>query len=494
MLFAGLLIGCHSSNLPKSNSIRINIAEDPVSIDPRKARDVNSIVVTKMLFDGLTRLNCDGEPSLAMAEQIEFSPSMMHVKIVLRDAFWSNGDPVRAQDFALAWKKCLDPSFCSVMAFQLYVIKNAQKAKEGKISLDEVGIFTDGDKILEIDLEHPTPYLLTLFASPLFFPVHPSMDETMIGNGPFLLDAWKHQECISLVKNPLYWDAKSVHIEALDLVMVSENTESMLFEKGELDWMGSPLSVIALEALASVKKEADFHCKEMLGTYFLRVNTENRLLSDSRIRRALSSAINRQALVDHVLQGNQIPAKTLVPPSLGLSTVIPIDQDLKDLDFTQEDFCSISILYRTAERSHLVAQAIQDQVFRKLGIQLQLEAVEQKVYFDRMASKQYTISLASWIADFEDPINFLEAFKYPYSATNNTGWSNAQFTELLDQSLDVTDPIHRLQLLSQSEAILLEEMPIIPVFHYTMLYRSRPDLKNVVLSRMGHLDFKWAEL
>ena len=152
------------------------------------------------------------------------------------------------------------------------------------------------------------------------------------------------------------------------------------------------------------------------------------------------------------------------------------------------------MLYRAKERNHLIAQAVQQQWFEAFGIRVKLESMEGKVCFDRISKQDYQIASCDWIADFADPINFLEVFKYKKGGSNNTCWENERYVQLLDASLHLSDPDQRLALLAQSEKILIEEMPIIPVFHYTMQYVNQPSLKNVVLSSMGQVDFKWASL
>jgi oligopeptide transport system substrate-binding protein len=514
-----LVVGfsCNSSSqktqVGASQILRINIQEEPGNLDPRKARSLSGQTLVRMLFDGLTRVNKEEKNELALAEEVTVSADLKTYTFRLKECAWSNGNPVLASDFAYAWKKMLSPDFPSDTASHLYVIKNGKAAKEGKVGLEQVGIKVLNEKTLEVELENPTPYFLELVSFPGFFPVNQKVDEnnpswaqnaaTYVSNGPFRVAQWKHQDHFTLVKNDQYWDAKAVKLSSLELQMLQEETELKCFEKQQLDWAGSPLSTLPVDALKFLKEENKLHVKELLGTYFFRVNTQTGPLSHPSLRKAFALALNRQALVDHVTQGDQIPATGLLPLSFHVQKQ-PYFQDgnlveakrlfeeaISELKLLPEQLSEISLLYRVSERNHLIAQTVQQQWFEAFGVRVKLESVEGKVYFDRISKQDYQLSAGSWIADFADPINFLEVFKYK-TGSNNTHWENPRYIELLDQSMQAVDPQQRTELFAEAEQILMEGMPIIPVFYYTMLYVNQPYLKDVVLSSMGQIDFKWA--
>jgi len=499
-----------------AQALRINILDEPQTLDPRRARDTTSLTITRMLFDGMVRVNKEDKIELALAEKVDVSEDLKTYTFYLRDSFWTNGQKVTAHDFAYAWKKVLDPKFPADNASQLYVIKNAKLAKEGKVSLDDVGICAIDERTLQVALENPTPYFLELTAFPAFFPVCQKADlendhwamngDTYVGNGPFSIKEWKHQDHIEMKKNEGYWDAASVRLPAISLVMVKGETEFKMFEKNELDFAGSPLSVLPVDALEQLKKENILKTKQQLGTYFLCTNTQRAPFDLLEMRKAFALAINRQAIVDHVTQGNQIPATGLVPLSMGLQKE-PYFKDadlegaraffaegLQKAHLTKETLPSIALLYRSTERSHLIAQAIQQQWFDAFGVRVNLEALEAKVFFDKRSKKDFQLASSDWLADFNDPINFLEAFKYRSSGTNSTLWENEQYVQLLDASSREAAPMVRVDLMRKSEKVLMDEMPIIPLFYYTMLYIQQSYVHDVALSSMGNLDFKWAYL
>lgn len=499
-----------------SQNITINIANEPQTLDPRKVRALTDANLVRMFMEGLTRVDKKGKSSLALAEKVSVSSDLKTYTFTLKASQWSNGDPVTSQDFAYAWKKSLSPQFNAPNANMLYVIKNAKEAKTGKLPLSLVGIETPNDKTLIVELSHPTPYFLELITHPIYFPVNSSVDRanshwaenhtTYVGNGPFSLHDWKHHNVIDARKNERYWDKKTVQIADLKMVMVTEDTGFNMFETRELNWDGSPFSTIPVDAIQNLKSQEKLQVAPVLATQWIRVNITQGPLHSTKLRKALAYAIDRQAIVDHIAQGNQIPATGIVPLAMGLQKE-PLFKDgdlskaqdlfgeaLEELKISPDQLSSLTLMYASAERNHLMAQAIQEQWRQAFGFQISLEPVESKVFFDRVSKKNYTLSLGNWFADFNDPINFLEVFKTKDVGTNNTNWENPGYTELLETSSYCQNANERQALLRQSEQIIINDMPVIPIFHFTMLYIQDDTLKDVVLTTMGNIDFKYAHI
>ena len=507
LLLPLLFCACQSS---QKSTLRVNVGAEPQTLDPRKGRDLQVVTITRMFFDGLTRAGKDDKAELAVAERVSVSEDLKTYTFHLKDTHWSNGEPVTANDFAYAWKKVLDPKFMADNAFQLYVIKNAKKAKAGACDLNSVGIYALDRNTLLVELENPTPYFLELVAFPVFFPVNQRVDQAdprwaesgknYVSNGPFVLKEWKHSDVMEVQKNSKYWDAKSVNLPEMQLVMVNEDTEFKMYEKKELDWAGSPLSVLPLDAIAALKKQKHLNSKPLLGTYFLRTNIERAPFNNSAVRRAFAAAINRKEIVEHVTQGNQMLATSFVPPVMGLQKEVYFSDGDVELAANLlkaegiENIPEVTLLYAAGERNHLIAQTMQQQLRRALNVEIKLEGVERKVYFNRVSKQDFQLACCSWTADYNDPLTFLDIFKFKESGSNNTRWSDERYTELLDKAGVATDPEKRKEYLAQSEKVLMQAMPVIPIFHYTMLYVQNERVKDVVVSPMGTLDFKWAYL
>nr|MBP7074901.1 hypothetical protein [Rhabdochlamydiaceae bacterium] len=234
-----------------SQVLRLEMQDLPVSLDPRLGGDEISGIVLKMLFDGLMRIGKDGKPGFAIARSVSISENGTKYTFTLRSSFWNNGDPVTSHDFCYAWKKVLSPHFSTVFAYLFYDIKNAKKAKEGKVSVDEVGIYPIDDSTLVVELEHPCSYFLELVCNPLYFPVNHHIDrlhpnwplqtgEAYICNGPFYLETVNSRETYLLKKSQTYWDARAVKLDRMHIIKATPKKAIELFEKGEIDWLGRP--------------------------------------------------------------------------------------------------------------------------------------------------------------------------------------------------------------------------------------------------------------
>jgi oligopeptide transport system substrate-binding protein len=501
--------------IAKANKLRINIGDEPCSLDPAKARDLRSITLVRMLFDGLTRVGKDDKVEMAIAEKVQISEDKLTYTFTLREANWSNGEPVTADDFLYAWKRALDPNTPADNAFQLYAIKNASAIKSGNLELDELGVRVINSKTLEVELEQPTPYFLELTSYPVYYPINGNVDQensnwssdpaTYVGNGPFSLADWKHEDCITMKKNPTYWDQETVHLEEISMYMLQSETELSMFENHEIDWAGSPLSVLPIDALGKLKAENLLHKKPILGTYFLRLNTDNQFLGSSNIRKALSLSINREELVEHALAGSQVAASGYVPEIFGLrqssyfkgdnrhEAIKYFEEGLDELTLTRSEVPQLEIIYPNSERNQRIAQLLQERWQKVLGIKLALFAMEPKVYFEKVAQGDYEIAAGSWMADFNDPISFLEIFKSKKAGANHTRWENKEYASLIDSCATVLDASERTQMLARCEKILIDSMPVIPLFHYNLLYIKDSKLQDVFISNMGVMDFRWAK-
>lgn len=516
-----LLTGCEKKNDTKptpckshAKALKINITTEPHTLDPRKARSLNDQNILKMFMEGLTRLGPESDVRLALCEKYSVSEDKKTYTFHLRNAKWSNNSSITADDFVYTWKKTLSPNFPSGQANLLYVIKNAEKVKKGLLPSSMLGVKAIGTKTLVVELENPTPYFMQLLSAPCFFPICSSVDKenpswfesatTYISSGPFKLAQWHHNDQILAEKNTRYWDFSSVKLKNILMVMVDNETGLKMFENKELDWEGSPLSTLPLDALASLKSVGQVFSKPILGTSFLRLNVAKGPLKSFNFRKALMLALNRKEIVEHIYYGESKVATGFVPSSLELQKE-PFFKDgniteaknylakaLANNEVSREDLKNLSFSYIRKEKNHRLSQLIQDQWKKALDLEIKLTPIEAKVYFDKVRKQDYEIAFSSWEADFSDAINFLEVFRKKETVTNNTNWENTNYKKYLDQSYKTTDEKKRLDYLQQAEKVLIEEAPIIPIAHYAMAYVKHPKVKNVVLSDAGSIDFKWA--
>lgn len=510
-----LLSGCSSekkSSLPPSETIRLNLHTEPPTLDPRKATDVTSISVIKMCFEGLTRVGKDGKPELAAAEKVEVSTDGLRYLFQLKKGHWSDGNPVTAYDFEKSWKTMLNPEFPCEFAIDLYLLKNGEEAKLGKCSLEEVGVKALGSQTLQIDLTHPVPYFLAALSTHSFYPTPTHIvekngdwvSECYVGNGPFQRVSWKHHRLMEMSKNPHYWDAQNVRLEKIQLFLIEDTaTELSMYENGQLDWAGNPLSNLPEDALPSLQTQEGFESFPVAGTYSYVFNVKAPPFDHPLMRKAFSLAIDREAIIDHITLGKQIPATGLIPCTMWDQQPLFQDKDvekakaffeqaLQEMALKKEELPKITLRYNTLSANHKIAQAIQQQWKELFGITVAIENREWKVFLDELRQGNFQIARMGGIAAINDPSVFLNYYRYPSSSLNYSQWENKEFSSLLAKADLVTDPIERTAILKRAEALFIDEMPIAPIYFYTGSYLKRPYVKEVYLSQLFDLDLKWA--
>jgi oligopeptide transport system substrate-binding protein len=523
LLIAACLFSACNQQLPieEKQQVRLNIFTEPPSLDSRKATDLTSVNVLLMLFEGLTRMGEDHRPKLALAERISISEDGCTYTFILKETYWSNGEKVRAHDFLYAWSKILEPKFPSFFAYKFYLIENAEEIKSGKLPLNSLGVMAPNDQTLIVTLKHPAPYFLELLSFPFFFPVNQKVDKKnpnwaldagpdFVCNGPFLLNKWVHESEINLVKNPNYWDTHAVKLQNLHLAMIDDtSTEFYMYEMNELDWAGSPLSNLTPEMVPVLKANNGAAFYPAAAVYYYKVNTQRYPLNHVKIRQALSYAINRKDIVSHILQAGQTPASGIVPPMPGWETPAVLFKDgdtllarqlfeeaLEDLGITRAEFPTLTLSYNTNREHQKIAEAIQHQWKDTLDIHVQLSHSDWKVYLSKISKQEYEIARMGWVGDFGDPLAFLEPFKFrndPGTGGNNdTGWEDPEYKFLLEQTTKESDSQKRAVLLRKAEALLVSEMPVIPLYYIVYGYLKKPYLKDVYLSPFGTIDFKHA--
>ncbi|MBS0622708.1 MAG: peptide ABC transporter substrate-binding protein [Verrucomicrobia bacterium] len=481
---------CACSNPPSSSqsTLRMAINEAPDSLDPRQARSLTGMTIAKMLYDGLTRIGPEGTPIPSVAEKIEISEDGCLYTFHLRKTFWSDQKAVVASDFADAW--------AAIRSGELGSVHTSLFSPISKITVID-------PHTLQVELIRPTPYFLELTASSCYLPYR----FEGVYNGPFSLEHFRCDDELLLQRNSTYWDVENVHLFKVLLAIVpNASTAVALFERGDLDWVGSPMGALPAQAVPHLRQTGSLCAWETAATLWLKLNTSHPPLHEPLFRRALALAIDRQALVTHVMPLGQRIATAIVPPLMGLQQG-PLFADgdalkaqgvfeeaLQKLHLTREELPPL-ILICSNEDSYLkLAQAIQQQWRQALGIEVRIEACEFKVRLERIQRGDYDIAGKIWFADYNDPTSFLDMYKTASDALNETGWESGVFASLLEQAAKETDLAKRGTLLSQAQELLISEMPVIPIYHHALNYLKTPDLQGVVLPPVSPADFKWATL
>lgn len=503
-----------AADLPAHKTVRVAVSADPEALDPRQARSLQAQRIVRMLFDGLTRRNAKGITEPALAESIKISQDLTTYTFTLREAQWSDGSPVTAHDFVFSWTSSLSPDFPSPTAYLLYPIRGAQEVKEGQLPPEQIGVKALNDRTLVVELTEPTPTFLEMTTLPVFFPIphawakmHPDwcdrVSELFVCNGPYSVDHWYPRDELLLTRNQHYWEHDSVKMENILFTTQDDNTALQMFERGEVDWIGSPLGTLPADAIETLNAEKRLESLPLAATQFFRFNTLKPPFNNPTMRRAFAYALDRAVITDHILKAGQQPTTALVPKSMGLRDR-PYFRDrnivaarrlfsdaLEEMEITRKQLPPIILKYGQSDRFRLIAQAVQQQWKHAFGVDVYLETADAAVLYDQLKSGDYSIHLSSWFADYNDPVNFLEVFKERDNGTNNTGWENAEYARLLDESVQVTSS-ERMELLRKAEHILIDEMPIAPIYTFAGNYVKRPNLHSVTMDDAGNIDFRAA--
>ena len=480
---------------------RICFSSYPTTMDPRLCADFSSAAVIGLLYEGLTRCLPDGSIEKAVAEKIQVSDDLCIYTFILRKTCWSDGSPVLAEDFARSWRMQLNPSFPSIARHLFYPIQNAEKAAKSLVSLEEVGIRAIDEQTLQVVLERPTPFFLSLTAFPSFFPA--KEDGKTLGNGPFRIASGSSQLEIILERNAFYWNQDKISVEKIVIAIIpDEHTALRMFEQKELDWMGGVLSPIPHDAARALLEQGDVQHLPIAASTFCAFNMQLPLFANRHIRLALLYSIDRNEIAEKIIQTGPTASKRCVPQSLWgkrtkellppfdpIKARLEFDLGLQELGIKRDDIDSIELDIRTGHIDRQIGEALCLQFKRALGIDLRLVCFDTKLHKERLHHKKYQIALANWIAQYHDPFNILERMQDSDNVKNYPGWQNAFYYALLQQSKNEMDPKKRLNLLEEAEQILCEDAPLAPIYEWSNPVLCSKRLKNVQTTPSGGVLF-----
>jgi oligopeptide transport system substrate-binding protein len=458
-----------------------NVGSEPKTLDPglNAASDGGNVI--NNMFEGLMR-EVNGKIEPGIAESYTVSDDQMTYTFTLRDAKWSDGQAITANDFEYAWTRVLDPETASEYSWIF-----------GEANVDTFKAIDD--KTFEVTLKAPTPYFLGLTAFYTFFPVRQDAVEAgadgawavdpakSIVNGPFMLEDYRNGDKMVLVKNPNYWRADQVKLERIEgLMIVDQATALTGYESGQIQVIDDMPTAEIPRLLA---EDPTFMIMPMDGVYYYALNTTVEPMDDVRVRRALTLAIDRTAIVETVAKGGQIPATTMVSQASrdengDVFSVrcgdygIPVDgsgveeakQLLADAGYPNgEGFPELEIMYNTSEGHKAIAEAIQEMWKQNLNIDVTLTNQEWAVFQDTRKQGNFQIARSGWIGDYSDPMTYLGMF-VTGSPMNYSRWEDADYDALLEAA-KTQAPAERFATLEKALDMVMEGAAYMPIYYYT---------------------------
>ena len=532
-LATSLFIGCgnnSSSNGSSSSSnqnLIFNVGADPKTMDPtlNNASEAGTMILNA--FEGLMVLDENDKPKEAAAESYEVSEDKLVYTFKLRqDSKWSDGKPVVADNFKYSWLRALDKATAAEYHYQLFYIKNAEKFYNGEVSAEEVGIKVLDDYTLEVTLEAPTEYFLQLCAFTTYVPLREDIvsanpdgwatkPETYVSNGAFKLVQWDMKDQLVFEKNENYWDKDSVKLDTLTFKLVTEDTTAYSeLKAGNFDMVNS----VPTNEIEPGIEEGLVHVNPKIGTYYFAINVGKqdilnedvkKALSNKLVRQALNLAIDRQEIIDNVAKAKQVPAYSFVP--LGITdengtefsskeyynpadiegNIVKAKELLKEAGYENGTGLPTFELMYNSEGYHKEAAQIIQQNLEEIGVNVELANQEWAVFLNTRQKGEYQIARHGWIADYIDPMTFLDLW-VTGGGNNDTGFSNARYDELVTAAKVEVDSAKRLEMLREAEDILMDEMPVLPVYYYTTVTAANENVKGVQISTLGKISFKHA--
>lgn len=502
---------------PKAKRIGIPIYVEVLELDPIRVADHGTSQILGMLYEGLMTHNEHGDLDFGVASSFEIDKSGTRYLFKLRDCRWSNGDKVTAFDFEYAWINALNPEKPSKSGRSLYTIKNARAYVRKEVGREEVGIKVIDDTTLQITLEQPSPFFIEQLSTIPYMPVYKKramavpgwatlLSREYVSNGPFVIDSFQRSVGLQVKKNPLYWDAQAVHLDRIEVAYVPDNlTQAYLFKNGKLDWLGLPFTAFDYEAFDSLSITHEVQHKEVLGAFWLQMNTTREILSNKNIRKAISCAINREEIAKYVLRSEVIPAFRFLPRGFYVDQKTTLSADvlqakeylakgLAELGLKKEDIPPLSLSYVLLGSNKSIAEVIQSQLKSRLDLSIDLKQTEWKVHLDNVARGNFDIGQIAWFASYRDPMYFFKMFSRKESTANYSRWENARYKELLILAETTTSDTVRSQIFEEMEQIILDELPVVPIYFSCNPFITSKTLKGVQLNDLGLTSFKYARV
>ncbi|MEK3745510.1 peptide ABC transporter substrate-binding protein [Brevibacillus sp. FSL K6-0770] len=495
------------------------LSKEPEEMDPTLNVYARSSIVLQNLFRGLYKIDESGKkpvPSLAEGYELDATGTKYTFKID-KNAKWSDGKPVTAQDFEYSWKRVLNPDVASGAAFYLYYIKNGKAYNEKQAKAEDVGVKAVDESTLEVTLENPTPYFLELLCVTAYYPVRQDVvekegwtksPETYLTTGPFMLTELRPKEKYVLKKNPNYLEADKVKLDTLEIVFI-ESTEAELaaYTNGEIHVSDN----ISPEGMKQYQSTSDFFSVPRIGMQYFDFNASKKPFDDAKVRKAFSISINRDQIIKNIVQSVEKPAFGMVP--YGIPDGVQKDKEYRDVVgnvFSEnvdeakkllaeagypngQGIPEITMIVMASQSDKDIAQALQSMWKQNLGVDVNIQTFESKVYWDEIENGNFHIASDGWTGDYPDPMTNLDIFEGVNTA-DDLRWNSAEYDRLLEENRKISDQAKRMENFAKAEKILADEMPLMPIRFFEDQFLAKPNVKGVLKNYIGHTIFEYAHV
>ncbi len=507
--------GVRANDQFKGQILRVPILGDPDSIDPAQDQDTTEETVIKQLFTGLTRMTADLKPEGAIADSWEFNADNTQITFKLKDTKWSDGQPLTAKDFAYSWKRFLDPTTASPYASLVTgVIKGATELNSAAVPtdtaklpqlIDSLGVKAIDDKTLQVTFEQPAPYFTSITALGNMAPVRKDVVEkspdkwteagSLIGNGPFILKSYTKGAEMDLAPNPNYYEGPPKLTSLVLKVIADDPTAFANYQSDELD-----LGRVPVAEIPGVRANDQFKGQILegtqLATYYFGFNATKPPFDNVKVRQAFAAAIDRQTLVDQVLNGVPRVAYSFIPPGMPAHLTeeeagdaaqkfdpAKAKQLLAEAGYPDgKGFPEIKLPFNNNSSHATIAERVQSDLQNNLGVKVSLDPREPKTYFNDIRKNPPELFRAGWNADYPDPYDWDRLVFGPGSEQNYGKWENPEFTKLLDAADKAKTPEEREKAYKEAEKILAKDAGAVFVYWYGTFRLVKPWVKGLTFT------------
>lgn len=496
-------------------AVKIQFNVEVASMDPQIATDGTSFEVIAATTEGLYSIDADGSPILAIAESVDKSEDGLTYTFKLRDAKWSNGEPVTANDFVFAWQRLVNPDVASEYAFIMGIagVSNADAIANGEKPLEDLGVKAEDDKTLVVSLDNPVPYFESLMSFPSFLPANEAFftdkgdnygtsPDTLLANGPFKVTAYEPAATtISLEKNADYWDADAVKVSGLEFQVIKDSQQAMLsYQNGDLD-----VATLSGEQVEQFKADPEFVNVVAGYLWYISPNQLVAGLENVNLRTAMALSFDKDAIAANILKDGSIPANFPVPKELatgpdgkdfrdGAGTYLETDKAKakeyfdKALAELGKTTLTYTMLVEDTEASINVAQFIQAEMQNALpGLTVELQTMPKKNRVERMQQGDYELVLTRWGPDYADPMTYLDMW-ITGSSNNYGSWSNPEYDAIIESAKRgelALDPVARWKALQDAEKFVMDEAVIFPVYQKGDAVMIKAGVENIEFHSVG---------